>query len=322
MKIAIISSGCRPVLDGVTISLHQRLQKLGDLDHQVLVICPDYKELSELYPDFQDWSGNILPGVNVINLPSDPIPGADFDMNYSRKANGGINSALSSFQPDIIHVDEPERIAVGIWNAPGVSFARANGVPISAMFHTNFVDMDLEEQGQSKLLQWMAPFVVRWVYRSYDATLVSNSVVEKRVNQLGVDNTLGGQYIGVDLAAFRSHGKEPTNFLRSYDLNRAAFKDKVVLAFVCRLNPDKGWPFILHSFKQFALDQPDWLERIALVIAGGGELHDQIEQTFKELNIPTVMLGRVLPEHMPLLLERADVCVDWVRNRNSRSCND
>ena len=81
-----------------------------------------------MYPDFKDWSGDVMTGIHVTNLPSEFIPGVDFDRNYSRKANTGIQSALTSFGPDIIHVDEPERIFVGIWNAPGVAFARENDV--------------------------------------------------------------------------------------------------------------------------------------------------------------------------------------------------
>ncbi|NEP76255.1 MAG: glycosyltransferase family 1 protein, partial [Okeania sp. SIO2G5] len=41
MKIAIISSGFLPVVDGVTVSLYHRLRSLSQRGHQVLVLCPD-----------------------------------------------------------------------------------------------------------------------------------------------------------------------------------------------------------------------------------------------------------------------------------------
>ena len=69
MKIAIITSGFLPVIDGVTVSGLSRLQRLSQWGHQVLLFCPDYSALEDVYPNWRDYTGQILPGVRIINLP-------------------------------------------------------------------------------------------------------------------------------------------------------------------------------------------------------------------------------------------------------------
>lgn len=140
MKIAIIASGFLPVIDGVTVSGYQRLQKLSDWGHQVLLFCPDYSMLPEIYPDWQDYTGEILPNVRVVSLPSDPFMGLDFERNIGRRAQQPLMQALAAFQPDIVHVDEPERIAVGLFKIPGIRYAQQAGIPCVSFFRTNFIE--------------------------------------------------------------------------------------------------------------------------------------------------------------------------------------
>ena len=75
MKIAIIASGFLPLIDGVTVSGMQRLIKLSQWGHQVILFCPDYSGLETDYPNWQDYTGNILPGVRVVNLVSNCFVG-------------------------------------------------------------------------------------------------------------------------------------------------------------------------------------------------------------------------------------------------------
>ncbi len=47
----------------------------------------------------------------------------------SRAAYKIVLQELQIFQPDIIHVDEPERLFIGFWRLPGVAFARKAAIP-------------------------------------------------------------------------------------------------------------------------------------------------------------------------------------------------
>ncbi len=121
MKIAIIASGFLPVLDGVTVSGYYRVQKLSQFGHQVLLFCPDYSPLAHLYPNWKDYTGNIFPGVEIINLPSTPF--LDFERNVGFNTYKIVRRELEKFQPEIIHVDEPERLFFAFFRLAGIEFA-------------------------------------------------------------------------------------------------------------------------------------------------------------------------------------------------------
>ena len=110
MKIAMISSGFFPVIDGISVAVFNRLQKLSQYGHQVLLFCPDYSSLAEIYPNWRNYTGNIMPGVTVINLPSTASIGLDFERDVTVKSYKIVVQELDNFQPDIVHVDEPERL--------------------------------------------------------------------------------------------------------------------------------------------------------------------------------------------------------------------
>lgn len=98
------------MIDGVTVSAMMRLQKLSQWGHEVLFFCPDYSTIESVYPNWREYSGNILPGVRVYNLPSTPFLGLDFERNPSIKSYSILLKELEKFQPDLVHVDEPERL--------------------------------------------------------------------------------------------------------------------------------------------------------------------------------------------------------------------
>ncbi len=50
MKIAIITSGFLPIMDGVTVSGLQRLKRLSQWGHEVILFCPDYSSLEDYFP--------------------------------------------------------------------------------------------------------------------------------------------------------------------------------------------------------------------------------------------------------------------------------
>ena len=70
MRIAIISEGYFPEISGVTVSLHERLKYYSAWGHTVRVYAPDYRQLADIYPNYRDYLGEVLPGVTVVPFPS------------------------------------------------------------------------------------------------------------------------------------------------------------------------------------------------------------------------------------------------------------
>lgn len=309
MKIAIISSGFLPVVDGVTISLINRLQRLSKYEHQVLLFCPDYSCVENIYPNWKNYTGNILPGVRVINLPSESIMGLDFERNVTQKSYQTVLQALHEFKPDIIHVDEPERLFVGFWKRPGVDFAKQNSIACISFFHTNFLDYGKDyfntKNWLDSILKWGFKFPLAWIYNTYDATLVSSSVTSKRLNDVGIKNVIQGDFLGVDLDKFNRKVALEQFFEKQYAISDIANKLKIV--FLGRLTPDKGWDFTLDAISKLA--QEIELENIAWIIAGDGVMRDRIATKLSKLTPNIYLLGRISPDEVPALLVNCDIHV-------------
>lgn len=207
MKIAIITSGFLPIMDGVTVSGLQRLKRLSQWGHEVILFCPDYSSLEADYPNWRDYTGNILPGVEIVNLASNAFVGLDYEPNVSPKSYKTLLTELEEFQPDIIHVDEPERLFVGFWRVPGVDYAKGANIPCVSFFRTNFLDYLEDYFPLPKPIFMAIKYLLRklivWVYNSYDLTLVTSTVTYPKVMDLGIKNANAA---GIPVLAPNSEG--------------------------------------------------------------------------------------------------------------------
>ncbi len=317
MKVAIISSGFLPVVDGVTVSLFQRVRVLSKLGHQVLILCPDYQAVASVYPDWRDYQGEILPGVRVVNLPSEPFMGVEFERNLSGKANRLLNQELAAFEPDIVHVDEPDRIFLGLLKAPGVAYAKKHNISCVGFYHTNFIDYIEDFLPLPRVLiaclQWFSMLFIRPVFHAYDAILVSSPVTLEKMQKMKVKNVVCDRYLGVDVQTFQSQRRNPDFFSQTYGIE--GLEDKTKLVFLGRLTPDKGWEFAVRSLTIWASDQSNayLVDKAAVIIAGDGELRPQILEELRPLTISTGLsvhlLGRIAPDAVPALLANSNIHV-------------
>ncbi len=203
MKIAIISSSFFPVIDGVTIAVFYRLRRLSELGHQVILFCPDYSVLKNIYPNWQDYTGIIMPGITVVNLPSTESIGLDFERDVTSKSYQIVEQKLRYFQPEIIHIDEAERLAARFLKIPGVKFAKKSKIPCIAFFHTNYIeyfdDYFALPWGLNVLLKTILARVFSWIYNQYNLTLVASKITQKNLRQLGIKNLYLRDILGVYL---------------------------------------------------------------------------------------------------------------------------
>jgi glycosyltransferase involved in cell wall biosynthesis len=326
MKIAIITSGFLPVVDGVTVSGLYRLQKLSQWGHQVVLFCPDYSCLAHLYPNWKDYTGEILPGVRVINLESTPFVDLDFERNVSRKSYNTLLAELEKFKPDIIHVDEPERLFVGFWRITGKDYAKKANIPCVGFFRTNFLEY-IDDYAAFpiggmtiSLPKWTISFVkflfkkfICWVYNAYDATLIHNLVIHKKLIEIGIKNTIYENLNGFDPGKFNPSLREAGFFEKNYGLSEC--ERKVKLVFLGRLTPDKGWNFTISKAFPTAIKQVN-PEDIALFIIGDGPMREEIDRTLKQILPHVYLLGRVAPQNIPALLANCDIYVTTSEKEN------
>lgn len=307
MKIAIISSGFLPVVDGVTVTLFNRLRLLSQGGHQVLVFCPDYRSLAAIYPDWEIYTGTLFDNVEIINLPSTSFMDLDFERNVSQAAYPVLVEKLNQFQPDVIHVDEPERLFMGFLKVPGVRYAKQHHIPCTGFFHTNFIEYGEDyiplPSIAKEVTEWAVKRLFAWIYNSYDATLVASSVTYDAVRKMGINNAIYREFLGLDLSLFQPELKRANFFEETYGLSSV---DRTIkLIFLGRLTPDKGWNFTLNTLPELAAEVDP--NSISILIAGDGSMRQEIitglQATFPQVH----WLGRLAPTAVPALLTNCDI---------------
>ncbi|WP_019506955.1 glycosyltransferase [Pleurocapsa sp. PCC 7319] len=308
MKIAIISSSFFPVIDGVTVAIHYRLQRLSELGHQVILFCPDYSVLKNIYPNWQEYTGTILPGITVVNLPSTESIGLDFERDVTSKSYQIVEQKLNEFQPEIIHVDEAERLTTRFLHLPGVKFAKKSEIPCVAFYHTNYLDYFDDyfnlPFGFNILLKTILGWVFSWIYNQYDLTLVASRITQANLRQLGIKNLYLADILGVDLTQYTAAFKNNNYLVERYDL--PDLQSKIKLLFLGRLTPDKGWNFGLAALSKLPTEIR---QKIAIIIAGDGDMSDRIQQTLAKVTSHVYLLGRIPPEFVPALLINGDILI-------------
>lgn len=308
MKIAILTSSFYPVIDGVTVAVYNRVKQLSHLGHQVKLFCPDYSAIAEIYPNWQDYTGEILPGIEVISLPSTKSISLDFERDPSRKSYAKIQQKLTEFSPDLIHVDEAERLSICFLRRAGVKFASKHQIPCIAFFHTNYLeyfdDYFSFKLGINKLTKGFLSKLFTNIYNAYDLTLVASHDTSLRLEARGIKNIHCAELLGLDIEKFTQVEQSSDFWQTAYNFEH--LEDKVKLIFVGRLTADKGWDFCLKNLNQLAAELQS---KLAFLIVGEGELKTRIQEELSQISPHVYFLGRVPPAEIPQLLVNSDIFV-------------
>jgi glycosyltransferase involved in cell wall biosynthesis len=311
MKIAIISSGFLPVVDGVTVTLLNRVDRLSQWGHQVLLFCPSYACLENVYPNWRDYTGEFLPGVKAIALSSDSMMGLDFERNVTRQSYQIVLKELKQFQPDIIHVDEPERLFFGFFKVAGIDFAKENKIPCTSFFHTNFLEYGKDYFNSpvwlDRILKWLFKFPLVWLYNRYDATLVSSQITYQKLAKIGVKHLICSELLGVEILKCDRSLRDEDFFDRNYKISNLSGCLKIV--FVGRLTLDKGWNFTIKALTKMVQEYDLKRLNIALIVAGDGAMRETIATQLSKIIPNLYFLGRVAPDAIPELLANCDLHV-------------
>lgn len=307
MKIALISSTFLPSHDGVSITLFERLKKLSEANHSVLCFVSSYAEIANIYPNWSDYVGNIFPQVEVVALSSQEWMDVPQERNPIRKSLSVINEALKEFQPDIIEVEEPERLWTTLFTLPGLSYAKKHRIPYIGCYRTNFIDYipDYVPSLFVGIAKSAATILTKWVYKQCSITLVGSQFIEQKLLSLGIKNIEYAKVIGPPIVANPEKLKNPNFFAELYDLPEV--DQSVKILFLGRLSPDKNWDFSLKYLPR--LQEQTLTNKFTLIVAGRGELEELIAASEFAKELPTVILGEVPHGQIPQLLTNVDLHV-------------
>lgn len=307
MRVAIISSTFLPAHEGVSITLWERLQKLSELGHSALCLVSSYSELADIYPNWLNYVGDIFENVEVIPLPSKQWMGVKQERNPTQKSISIIDHALSKFQPDIIQVEEPERLWTSMLTIPGLSYAQRHKIPCIGSYRTNFIDyiQDYAPGLVVNLGKLAVLLLTKWIYNQFSKTLVGSEFIDQRLQSWGINNVDYAPIIGPPLVSNPQNMKSPQFFQDFYGLS--GIDDSVKILFLGRLSPDKNWQFNCEYLPK--LKEQLGITKFTIIVAGRGELEDVLRSSDFAKELSTVMLGEVPHHQVSQLLANVDLHV-------------
>ncbi len=307
MKIAIISSTFLPAHEGVSITLWERLKKLSQLGHSALCLVSSYEELKDVYPNWSDYVGCILNNVEIVSLTSQQWMGVKRERNPIRNSVAIINKALERFQPDIIQIEEPDRLWTTMFTLPGLSYAKRSNIPCIASYRTNFIDYipDYAPGWSVNISKLTVLLLTRWIYNQYSRTLVGSKFMAQRLQSWGISNVDYAQVIGSQLLPNPEKLRQPNFFQDVYGLQDVDCTVKIL--FLGRLSPDKNWEFNCKYLP--ILKRQRNIQKFTIMVAGKGELEDDLLKGSFAQELSPVMLGEVPCDRVLQLLANVDLHV-------------
>jgi len=282
MKIALFVDNFFPEISGVSVSVWERLKRLKDSEHQFLLLCPDYSAVSEIYPNWKDFTGRIFKNVEVINLPSKTFVNLKEHITLKFIPYRYVKDLLDRFKPEIIVSEGMERLYFGssfMMRDLGVRYAKKNHLPSVAAYHTNFIDYTSDYAKYNPMLAspifnyFLKKYLIK-AFNKYDITIVGSKITLKHARSYGINLCYYVNFLGVDTENFVPSKRNRMILTNKYGLESDA--KNVVLLSVSRLTPDKGWCYIMEAFKR--LHQKINLDNVSVIIVGYGVMEKELKE--------------------------------------------
>jgi glycosyltransferase involved in cell wall biosynthesis len=205
---------------------------------------------------------------------------------------------------------------VGFRRKPGIAYARKAGIPCVGFYRTNFIEyiedyFPLPPIVATGVKSAFKAFL-RWVYNSYDATLIHSQIIHQKLVEIGINNTIFENLNGYDADKFYP-GLKQTNFFATH-YNQPQIDEQVKLVFLGRLTVDKGWNFTIKAFEQIAKTID--LTKVAILIAGDGDMRQEIATGLGKYTNNVHFLGRISPDGVAALLANSNIFVTTSEKEN------
>ena len=275
MRIAFFTETFLPATDGVVTRLRYTIEELRRVGDEVLVFAPRYPSGG---PD--SYAGASIHRVFGIPLP--PYPQVRLCPPHP-----GIGHALKRFEPDLIHAVNPFVLGPG-----GAFYARRNGVPLVASYHTN-VAAYARFYGFGFIENATRSWTRTWHNRACINLCTSEATRDYLLSE-GIERLrLWPQ--GVDARLFH-----PSRASREWrEKLSGGHPEAKILLYVGRLAPEKD----IERLKATLSATPD----TCLAIVGKGPIQRDLERKFAGTR--TVFTGLLTGENLAAAYASADLFV-------------
>ncbi|MBQ3310130.1 glycosyltransferase [Candidatus Saccharibacteria bacterium] len=318
MKIAITSDIYYPMTNGVAVFAHNLANGLAKAGHQVMVVCPSFKDgkpyqevdeetgvvtvhlKSMRFPFYPDQINKVPEKKELLGLPMPRLvykhgiwfPLAPYDE---------LAAALNDFQPDVIHLQTAETIALAT-----MRYARRYDVPLVSTGHaypdniTSQFKMlkPVKRPVDAVVRAYMASFLKHAEYATMPTELAIGDLVPKNRRRFKVP--VEALSNGVDLTCFKK-GKPNQKVLDKYGIK---LKGPRVL-YVGRVDPEKSIGNVVQAFAKIA----EVIPAARLTIVGDGTDLGRLKELAEDLGLAerVEFPGRIYLPELAEVYQSADV---------------
>ena len=275
MRIAFFTETFLPATDGVVTRLRHTIEELRRGGDEVLVFAPRYPNGG---PD--SYAGVLIH--RVFGIPFPPYPQVRLCPPHP-----SIGRALRRFEPDLIHAVNPFVLGPG-----GAFYARRNGVPLVASYHTN-VAAYTRFYGFGFMENTTRSWTRTWHNRAHINLCTSKATRDYLLSEGIKRLRLWPQ--GVDARQFH-----PLRAAREWrEKLSGGHPEARILLYVGRLAPEKG----IERLKAALSVAPD----TCLAIVGKGPIQRELERKFAGTR--TVFTGLLTGDDLAAAYASADLFV-------------
>lgn len=306
LRIAIFTFSYAPVLTGIATGLHQRLIRLLQRGHQVLLVHP---QIDEQYSDaVRNRTMVGYDGLEYPNLVQRTYPTRPHLLNREhpepRRFTDWDDAALvADFRPDIQVVVDPagmrglsSLLLRGYGRPVGYKFAQLTGIPTVGMYETDWIAYAEKYFGRILvgIASPLAGYLNRRFTAAYDCTYFTSRYLLTKLSRFGHANCQPLTYHGVDCQRFH-----PNNI----QFDPMPDDSSRVILFVGRIAPEKNVSVLLKAFRDVERAIPDAL----LVMVGSGPMGPKIAAEAQRLGRRIRVWGEAHGDSLRGLFARAAV---------------
>lgn len=303
MKIAIASDIYYPMTNGVAVFSHNLALGLVKRGHEVLVIAPSFDGkfhidndngiktvhlTSAKFPFYPDQINAVPERKEILGLPM-PRLAYKNGIWWSTRALTEVKKVLDDFNPDVIHLQTAETIALAI-----IHYVRKHNTPLVTTGHAYPDNIT----GQFKFLKpvkkpvdatvraYMASFLKHAEYATMPTEMAIEDLVPKNRKHFKVP--VEALSNGVDLSEYKP-GKPSVEILEKYHINMKVPR----VLYVGRVDPEKSIENVVEAFSIASKSVVD----AEFLIVGDGIARPALEKLVVEKNLgdKVKFLGRVMP---------------------------
>jgi phosphatidylinositol alpha 1,6-mannosyltransferase len=292
--LAFLVTGFPPDVSGVSHINWERAQWLAQRGDRVIVFAPDWQQVPS-----EELSKNLL----IERYPSKPwLP---YPLTHVPRfaAARWIRARLQHHQPDLIVVTDMERFfLLSCWQLPGRRYARQQGIPYIAEYHTDYYNFAATYPNWIWLREVVRSLKIpKALYRQADLTLCPSQAALESCAQLEIPRAQVLPFVGVPVGEYSPQLRDRT-CLKSWLSPEE--QDHQVILFLGRLALEKRVDLLIDAFQQLQQHYP----KTSLILAGDGPAASIQALKRQTQAIPHVhFTGFVLGQTKAQLLASCDV---------------